>query len=82
MAHARRLLKKADLDATVEVVYFLVIPEGGTHHQWKMPAGWDRTTKINDHRGDVFCVRVPVSVHGASCLFTSNFATELSDGWA
>jgi len=34
-----------------------------------MPAGWQNKFKHNDHRGEVFCIRVPVSArHGISIL--------------
>jgi len=62
MAHVRKLLKKMNGNFKVEVVYFLVFPEDGTPHQWKMPVNWSKNTKINDHRGDTFCIPIPVSV--------------------
>jgi len=45
---------------TVKVVYFLVCPDDGFPHQWQMPIGWNDTVIKNDHRGDVFCILVPM----------------------
>ena len=59
-----------------KVAYFLVCPEGGPDHKWQMPVDWNKSVKINDHRGDVFDVRVP----SMSCPFTRNFATKLNRG--
>ena len=61
MARVRELLKKAGKQATVKVTYFLVCPEDGSKRQWRMPTGWDEDAIINDHRGDAFCIRIPVS---------------------
>jgi len=46
---------------TVKVKYFLVCPEGKPTHKWRMPPGWDKTFKQSDHRGEAFCIRVPLS---------------------
>jgi len=61
MTRVCELLKKADLRATVKVAYFLVCPEGASQHQWQMPVDWGKNVKTHDHRGDAFCIRVPVS---------------------
>ena len=65
MAHVHKLLKQVVLKATVKVAYFLVCPEGGAQHKWQMPTDWSKSVITNDHRGDVFCISVPVS--GMSC---------------
>ena len=79
MRRVRELLEKTGSNATVKVAYFLVCPDDGSPHQWQMPVDWNNNTKINDHRGDGFFIRVPVSGHrGTSRLFTLNFATELN----
>ena len=57
MAHVCKLHKG---NFKVEVAYFLVFPKGGTQHQWQMPVGWSKNNTINDHRGDAFCIPVPV----------------------
>ena len=59
----RKLLKEADCDATVKVESFLVCSDDGSQYQWRMPVGWNEDTEIHDHRGDGFCIRVPVPGH-------------------
>ena len=62
---------------TVKVVYFLVCSDddGSQLRQWNMPVGWDDEIKENDHRGEVYCIRIPTSVlPGMSCAFDPNFA--------
>jgi hypothetical protein len=69
--------KQEPPSTTVKVVYFLVCSESdnGSQRQWDMPAGWDDDAKVNDHRGEVYCIRIPTSVrHGMSCAFNPNFA--------
>lgn len=56
----------------IHIAYFLVFPEGKPQHKWQMPEGWGERCKTNDHRGNAFCISVPVSV----ChRFTAKFAT-------
>jgi len=43
----------------IEVLYFLVCPEDGSNYQWSMPVGWYENTTVNDHRGKVYCIRIP-----------------------
>jgi hypothetical protein len=77
MAH----LKGSKPEAKVRVEYFLVCPDTGDEfeYQWKMPAGWNEGTGIHDHRGEAFCIRIPISDrYGTSRLFTSNFAAQLN----
>ena len=74
LAHIRELLSEANpeamVEATVKVAYFLVCPEGQSQHEWQMSVGWNENAQTNDHREDVFCIRVPVSVDsGTPCLF-------------
>ena len=97
IARVRKLVKEANLKATVKnassttkvkksgsktevkVKYFLVCPESELEHQWEMPDGWKKT---KNYHGEVFCVRIPTSVHhGVSCLFTLNSATWLNCNW-
>ena len=61
MGHVRGLLKEKRSKATVRVGYFLVCPDDKSRHEWQMPMGWEKWGKIDDHRGDGFCIRVPVS---------------------
>jgi hypothetical protein len=73
-----RRLKDLDPNAEVKVRYFLVCCDKGdeTISKWKMPASWNEKSKLNDHRGGVFYMRVsPSDRYGASCIFTPNFAT-------
>jgi len=63
-------------NSKIEVAYFLVCPDDGSQHEWKMPGGWGEAVKTCNHRGHAFCIRVPVPApQSASCLFTPNFAT-------
>ena len=68
MAHICKLLKVADPSATAKanlsVTYFLVSPVAAP--QWKMPTGWNTGTRDYDHRGDVFCLHIPVSARRTS----------------
>jgi len=82
MRHVRGLLKEKEFNAAVKVVYFLVCPDDKSQHEWQMPVNWEKSTKVYDHRGDGFCIRVPVPRRrGTSFLFILNFATELNHGW-
>ena len=46
----------------ISVAYWLVCPASTPSEEWSwtMPDGWDTNTIVNDHRGDVFCLRIPV----------------------
>jgi len=48
----------------IRVVYWLVCPSWGPSEErvWKMPDGWDTNTMVDDHRGDVFCLSIPIKV--------------------
>ena len=77
MAYIRKLYKERfNVTIKIKVAYFLVCPEGRSQHQWQIPVDWNKSVKINDHRGDVFDIRVP----SMSCPFTRNFATKLNRG--
>jgi len=76
MSSVRHLLKRRGADARIEVTYFLVCPEAGSEREWQMPNGWSDEVDSNDHRGDAFCLRIPIATHrSAPCLFTPNFGT-------
>ena len=60
MTRVHKLLKEADSNATVKFAYILVCPDDGSEYQWRMPVGWNKDTETHDHRGDGFCIRVPV----------------------
>jgi hypothetical protein len=71
MKRVRKLLKDSNLTRQVEVAYYLVClkREGQTTNQWEMPKGWTgNPKKVDDYRGKVFCIHVPVHNLGASCL--------------
>jgi len=62
MDRVRELLKHSGENSPrITVNYFLVCPDDGSKHQWKMPSGWDEDNDVNDHTGDAFCIRVPSS---------------------
>ena len=71
MDRVHELLREASLNAAVKVTYFLVCPESGSQHKWKMSDGWKESIS-----GDVFCVRVPTSARrGMLHLFVPTSAT-------
>ena len=81
MSHVRNLLKGRYPNPTVKVVYFLVCPDDESQYRWQMPAGWDKRAARNDHRGECFCIRIPVpGLHGTLHSFTPNFSTQLNCG--
>ena len=56
-----RQLMKTEADVTeVKVAYFGICCSDRPNFQWKMPVGWTECTITNDHRGDVFCVKVHI----------------------
>ena len=82
VARVRRLLMKSypDSAVTVTVAYFLVGPDVRSGYQWDMPIGWDENYRNNDHRGECFCLRIPVPGDiGTSCLFTPNL--DRAESW-
>ena len=61
IAHVRELLEVRNVrNVLVEIEYILVCPEDGSQHEWQMPIGWNRGTRIDDHRGKAYYLRVPV----------------------
>ena len=48
----------------VRVCYLLVIPQGDheSRTQWDFPKGWNTNCVRHDHRGNVYCLEVPVAV--------------------
>ena len=46
----------------IRIAYWLVCPTLAASEEcsWKMPDGWNKSTTVNNHRGDVFCLRIPV----------------------
>jgi len=47
----------------VEVRYLLVVSKDGTRDlQWHPPDGWNQGCSKDDHRGDVYCLEIPISV--------------------
>jgi hypothetical protein len=78
VAHVYKLLEKAELNAAVKVVYFLICPEyeNRSLRLWQVPVDWDKNARAYGYRGNAFCIRVPVSgPHGTSCVFTLGPAT-------
>jgi hypothetical protein len=49
----------------VQVRYLLVVPKDEAQSQnlqWDFPKGWSQNWKRNDHRGEVYCLEVPLAV--------------------
>jgi len=47
----------------IRVAYWLVCPSQDLQERsWEMPLGWSDNASINNHRGHVFCLRIPVEV--------------------
>jgi hypothetical protein len=65
--HVKGLLK--DTEHTVKVAYFLVCLKRKSKNTWKMPPGWNDNAKVNDHRGEFFCIGIPVLGLGASYIY-------------
>ena len=55
-------VRKLNPGFTVTVEYWLVCPASDSPKEWtwRMPNGWDTNATVNDHRGHVFCLRIPV----------------------
>jgi len=62
MGRVRRL----DPSLEIKVAYWLVCPASAPseskERSWKMPNKWDAYTKVNDHRGHVCCLYIPVGL--------------------
>ncbi|KAI0045379.1 hypothetical protein FA95DRAFT_127244 [Auriscalpium vulgare] len=54
--------KRFKVDPSVQVNYVLICPDDGKQRTWQMPSGWTENTTVADHRGDVYCVRIPMTV--------------------
>lgn len=61
----RRKVEDGVAEPTVEVRYVLVVPESegeSTSCTWKFPPGWQHHRKRHDHRGNVYCLKLPLIV--------------------
>ena len=59
----RVLGMRAASEPVVHVRYLLVVPEGDSKDvAWQFPKGWNENCKIIDHRGEVYCLEIPLSV--------------------
>ena len=57
----------------VNVRYVLVVPKGEPGNwEWQFPAGWDEACKINDHRGDVYCLDLSLAVPSVRSIIMKN----------
>ena len=61
MKRVKELVEEEHSGALVRVAYCLVCPEGNVKNVWAMPAGWEECTRVDDHRGPVFYLRIPGS---------------------
>ena len=79
VARIRELLREAGpeaiIEATVKVAYFLVCPKGEARHEWQIPVARNENAETDDHREEVFCIRVPVVVHRGVTSIHPQFAT-------
>lgn len=57
----------SNVDLQIKVVYYLICPSDKSvdlepSYEWQMPDGWGRdfVDEVDDHRGDVLCLRVPI----------------------
>ena len=60
----------------VEVRYLLVVPKDTLDLQWQFPEGWDQNVQRNDHRGEVYCLEVPLSDSVCSTIIKKVFSFE------
>ena len=64
--HPTKKSKTAAGQATplVQVRYLLVVPKDEPRQslQWDFPVGWNQSCTRNDHRGEVYCLEVPLAV--------------------
>ncbi|KIJ23241.1 hypothetical protein M422DRAFT_39715 [Sphaerobolus stellatus SS14] len=53
-------MQKREIKITVNYVY--VTPREGDHtqYQWRCPGGWNKHARFYDHRGDFYCLRMPI----------------------
>ncbi|HEV7736854.1 MAG TPA: hypothetical protein VGO47_05695, partial [Chlamydiales bacterium] len=59
--------KQTASDVVVKVRYILVVPkeaeEDSSKYVWQFPENWNEDVKQNDHRGDVYCLKILTKVH-------------------
>jgi hypothetical protein len=49
-------------EPSVEVLYVLVVSKGESKNlEWRFPKGWNKNVVRNDHRGDVYCLEIPLA---------------------
>ncbi|KIJ55363.1 hypothetical protein M422DRAFT_151745, partial [Sphaerobolus stellatus SS14] len=59
---------KREIKITVNYVYVTPREEGHTQYQWRCPGGWNKHARLHDHRGDFYCLRMPIPVCGPPSL--------------
>ena len=62
IGHVDKLLegrRNPKVEVKIKVRYYLVCPADEVERKWTMPSGWKENIKTIDHRGEVFCIRVP-----------------------
>jgi len=64
-------LKKSKKDTPtplVQVRYLLVVPKDKPQLEleWQFPKGWNKNCIKNDHRGNVYCLEIPLTVHSTA----------------
>jgi len=62
---------KRKLSVCTLVHYVLVVPEDDENGfwEWIMPAGYNTETSFQDHRGDFYCLRLPLMVRPFNFLY-------------
>ncbi|KIJ34813.1 hypothetical protein M422DRAFT_34915 [Sphaerobolus stellatus SS14] len=53
-------MQKREIKITVNYVYVTPKEEGHTQYQWRCPGGWNKHARLHDHRGDFYCLRMPI----------------------
>jgi len=49
------------VEPSVEVRYVLVVSKGESNNlEWRFPKGWNKNVARDDHRGDVYCLEIPL----------------------
>ena len=46
----------------VQVRYILIVPKESRNLRWNLPKGWSQNYSRNDHRGNAYCLEVPLNV--------------------
>ena len=60
----------------VQVRYILIVPKDepqSRNMQWNLPKGWRQIYSRNDHRGNVYCLEVPLNVCSTNIENVSSF---------